>query len=87
MDNVRLTETALPALNNPQVTNSQFGFTVQSQPGLRFEILASTNLALPLSTWTNLGTLTNVTGAISFFEPATNLNRRFYRARQLPQPE
>jgi hypothetical protein len=84
VDNVRLTETALPALTNPGVTNGQGGFTLQSQPGLRFEILASTNLTLPLSNWTSLGTLTNVTGAIPFLDPATNLNSRFYQARQLP---
>ena len=84
IDNARLTETALPALTEPQVMSSQCGFTLQSQPGLRFEVLASTNLALPLSNWTSLGTLTNVTGAIPFLDPAANLSRRFYRARQLP---
>jgi len=84
LDNVRLTETGLPALTNPLVTNRQCGFTLQSQPGLRFEILASTNLASPISNWTSLGTLTNDAGAIPFLDPATNRNRRFYRARQLP---
>ena len=84
LDNVRLTETTLPALANPRVMNGQFGFILQSQPGLRFEILATTNPALPISNWTNLGTLTNTTGTISFLDPATNLNRRFYRAHQLP---
>ena len=83
VDNARLTETLLPALTDPRMTNSQFGFTLQSQPGLRFDILATTNLALPISNWTNLCTLTNATGAIPFLDPATNLNRRFYRARQL----
>jgi hypothetical protein len=84
VDNVRLTETALPALTNPHMTNSQFGFTLQSQPGLVFEIIATTNLSLPLSNWTSLGTLTNLTGAAPFLDPATNLNRRFYQAHQLP---
>ena len=84
VDNARLTETVLPALTNPRVTNSQFAFTLESQPGLRFELLASTNLASALSNWTSLGTLTNVTGTAPFLDPATNLNRRFYRARQLP---
>jgi hypothetical protein len=84
VDNVRLTETALPALTSPQVTNNQYGFTLQSQPGLRFEILAATNLPLPISNWTSLGPLTNLTGTVPFLDPATNLDRRFYRARQLP---
>jgi hypothetical protein len=84
VDNARLTETALPVLSNPLVTNSQCGFTLQSQPGLRFEILATTNLAFSLSNWTSLGTVTNTTGTLPILDPATNFNRRFYRALQLP---
>jgi len=84
LDNVRLSETLLPALTDPRMTNGQFGFTLQSQPGLPFEILATTNPALPVSNWTSLGTLTNDTGIISFLDPAPNPDRRFYRARQLP---
>ena len=81
LDNVRLV--AGPVLLAPARTNNQFTFTLQSEPGLRFEILATTNLALPISGWTNLGTLTNVTGDVPFLDSATNLNPRFYRARQL----
>ncbi len=84
LDNVRLSETLLPALTEPRMTNSQFGFILQSQPGLPFEILATTNLALPASNWISLGTVTNDTGIISFLDPAPNPDRRFYRARQLP---
>jgi hypothetical protein len=84
VDNVRLTETPLPALTDPGMTNSQFRFNLQSQPGLRFEILAATNPASPLSNWSSLATLTNGTGIISFLDPAPNPNRCFYRARQLP---
>ena len=78
LDNVRLTETVLPHLANPQVTNNQFSFTVRSEPGLQFEILAHTNLASPLSNWTSLGIVTNLSGTTPFSDPATNLNRRFY---------
>jgi hypothetical protein len=84
LDNVRLVSTVTPALFAPARTNGQFACTLQSEPGLRFEMLASTNLTLPLSNWTSLGTVTNVTGAMPFLDTATNLNRRFYRARQLP---
>ena len=84
MDNARLAETVLPALTNPRVTNCQCAFTLQSEPGLCFEILATTNLSTPVSNWTSLGTLTNLTGTVPFLNPATNLNQRFYRARQLP---
>ena len=83
LDNVRLTETVLPALSHPQVTNNQFSLTLQSQPGLRCEILAHTNLSAPLSNWTSLGTVTNTTGTTNFLDPATILDHRFYRARQL----
>jgi hypothetical protein len=84
IDNVRLNSTATPVLLVPACTNGQFSFILQSEPGLRFEILASTDVASPLSNWTSLGTLTNVTGAVPFLDPASGLNRRFYRARQLP---
>jgi hypothetical protein len=84
LDNVRLVSTVQPALLDPAWTDGQFAFTLQSETGLCFEILASTNLALPLSNWTSLGTLTNLTGAIPFLDPATNSNCRFYQARQLP---
>jgi hypothetical protein len=82
LDNARLS--AGPALLAPARTNGQFTFTLESEPGLHFEILATTNLSLPMSSWTNLGILTNVTGDTPFLDPATNLNRRFYRAHQVP---
>jgi hypothetical protein len=48
-----------------------------------FDILAATNLALPLSNWISLGNVTNTTGTTAFSDSVPNLNRRFYRARQL----
>ena len=84
LDNVRLIETPLPALTAPRLVNSQFGFTLRSQPGLRFEVLAATNLSLPLSNWASLGTLTNESGVTMFLDPDANFSRRFYRARKLP---
>ncbi len=84
LDNVRLSSVLEPALLSPVRTNGQFQFTLRSEPGLRFEILAATNASLPLSNWTSLGALTNLTGAIPFSDTAANFNRRFYRARQLP---
>jgi hypothetical protein len=84
VDNVRLTATRAPVLTGGTATNGQFGFTLESEPGLRFQILASTNAALTLSNWTSVRTLTNYTGSAAFSEPATNRPGRFYRARQLP---
>jgi hypothetical protein len=83
LDNVRLSSAAAPLLLAPGYTNGHFSFTLASETGLAFDILASTNAALPLSNWTSLGTVTNLTGTASFTDSASNAGRRFYRARQL----
>ncbi|MDQ6632379.1 MAG: hypothetical protein M3Y82_11605 [Verrucomicrobiota bacterium] len=82
LDNVRLVATREPILLNPALRNNQFTFTLQSEPLLTFEILASTNLAT--TNWTSVGVVTNSTGTVSFTNTVFNLNQRFYRARQLP---
>ena len=84
VDNVRLTEVVAPNLQNPVLAGGQFNLALQSDPGTTWEILGTTNVSLPLSSWTSVATLTNVTGTIPFSDPATGLNRRFYGARQLP---
>jgi hypothetical protein len=84
LDNVRLVSTLAPKLVSPARTNGQFQFTLQSEPGLAFQIIASTNLTLPSSNWTSLGFVTNVTGAIPFVDTSSNFPQRFYQARQLP---
>lgn len=84
VDNVRLVETAAPLLITPQKTVNGFGFTLRSEPGLRFEILAATNVSLPLSNWFSIGNVTNTSGTTAFLDPAPNPGVRFYRARQLP---
>ena len=84
LDNVRLASTITPVLLAPGYTNGQFSCTLQSEPGLRFEMLAGTNLELPLSNWTRLGVVTNIGGTVPFLDPASGLTRRFYTARQLP---
>ncbi|HZM03059.1 MAG TPA: hypothetical protein VFC44_08535 [Candidatus Saccharimonadales bacterium] len=86
VDNVRLSEALAPAWINPAVTNGQFTATLQSDPGLAFQILATTNLSAAVSNWTNVATLTNVSGMISFVDATTNSSRRFYIARQVPHP-
>ncbi|MEO7297314.1 MAG: hypothetical protein ABI042_01910, partial [Verrucomicrobiota bacterium] len=47
IDNVRLTAIREPVLSNPVFTNGQFRTTLQSEPGLRFEMLRTTNIAQP----------------------------------------
>ena len=84
LDNVRLTQAGEPVLRDFIRTNGQFQFTLQSEPGLKFEILASADPALRLADWTSLGTVTNETGLVPFIDTTANSSRRFYRARQLP---
>jgi hypothetical protein len=82
LDNVRLSSTAEPVWVAPVWTNGHFAATLQSEPGTAFEILATTNAALPNSDWTSLGTVTNLTGSFPFVDPAAGSDRRFYRARR-----
>ncbi|HWW03342.1 MAG TPA: hypothetical protein VNZ64_26805 [Candidatus Acidoferrum sp.] len=84
LDNVRLTGTRRPLWANPAWSGGQFSLTLQSEPGLQFEVLASNDPSLPIPSWTSLGTVSNATGSVSFNDAATNYARRFYRARQLP---
>jgi hypothetical protein len=83
-DNARLVETAALNLVNPLITNGQFQFTVQSDSNVVFQILATTDLSLPVTNWTSLATLTNVTGTIPFVDETAGLGQRFYTAQQLP---
>ena len=84
LENVRLSAIRGAALMSPGWTNGQFSAALQSEPGLRFEIMAATNLASSASNWVSLGTVTNVTGSIPIIDPGTNAIQRFYRAVQVP---
>jgi len=84
LDNVRLTDVLTTALVNPGITNGQFEATLLSEPGLVCQILATTNIALPVANWTSLATLTNTTGSIPFVDSTAVLDARFYTA--LPSP-
>ena len=59
----------------------QFSFT--NVPGAAFTALAATNPSLPLSNWTVLGPVTEVSpGQFTFTDPgATSHRQRFYRVR------
>jgi hypothetical protein len=84
--NVQLSEVLTPTLVNPSFINGQFGATLQSDPGLVFQILATTNLSVPVSSWTSVVTLTNVSGMASFVDTPASTCARFYQAQQLPSP-
>lgn len=83
IDNVRLTEHRAPVLVGAAVTNGSFGVCLESEPGARLELIASTNIALPLTSWTTVGTVTNTTGSIVMSGIQTDFPRRFYMARVL----
>ena len=61
--------------------NVQFAFTNLSGPSYR--VLASTNVAAPLNTWSNLGTpLESPSGTFTFTDlQATNYPHRFYKVQ------
>ena len=84
VENVRLVDTVAPALVNAAITAGQFQSTVRSEPGMRFEVLASTDLATPVTAWTSLGSVTNTTGTSVFTDAAPVGSRRFYTLHQLP---
>ena len=72
------------SLNNPQTTSSgTFQFTFTDNPGLAFTALGTTNASLPLTNWTILGAVPEVSpGQYQFSDPqATNAGQWFYRIR------
>jgi hypothetical protein len=84
LDHVRLTSALVPVLSEPTHAHGQVQFTLISEPGHIFEVLASPSIATPLAEWSRVTTLTNTTGTVVFTEAATNGPGRFYRTRQLP---
>jgi hypothetical protein len=83
-DNVRLVETTALNLVNPAMTGGGLHLTVQSEPGVVFQILSTPDLGLPVAEWTRLGTLTNVTGRMPFVDSTTGPGQGFYTAQQSP---
>ena len=70
------------ALFNPTtLPGGAFQFTFGNTPGLGFTALGTTNLALPLSSWTVLGSVTEVSpGQFQFTDSlALTYPQRFYR--------
>jgi len=83
LDHVRLKSTVPTVLLRPSFAEGQFGFALESEPGLTFEILAAADPGLPWSDWTSVGTVTNTAGSVRFQDEAAPTERRFYRARQV----
>jgi alpha-tubulin suppressor-like RCC1 family protein len=65
------------------LTNGVFEFSFSNTSGAPLSVLSTTNLTLPLSNWTVLTGVTEITpGQFQFADPqAANTPRRFYRVR------
>jgi len=82
LDNVRLTAIRQPALSNPVRSNNQFSLTVQSEPGMVFEVQKTESLAT--GSWSSAGFLTNTYGTALFTDTTAVVGEAYYRARALP---
>jgi hypothetical protein len=73
---------AAPLTGPVKLKNGSFSFTFTNNVGALFGVLAATNPALPLASWSALGGAAEISpGQYQFVDPqATNSPRRFYRA-------
>ena len=84
LDNVRLTGAVPATLSHLAFANGQFRLQLQSDKNAVVAILATTNIALPITNWTTLTTITNFTGSYPVVDIAPDPAHRFYQARKLP---
>jgi hypothetical protein len=73
-----------PVLTQPLILpDCAFQFTFTNTPGVPFDVLMTTNLALPLTNWTSLGSVTEVSAGMFQFTDfqTTNSGPRFYRVQ------
>lgn len=77
------TATAIVLNNLAKLSSGGAQITFTNAPGANFTALATTNLSLPLSNWTTLGSVTQISsGQYQFTDTqATNTVQRFYRVR------
>jgi hypothetical protein len=70
------------ALTGPQKLTNGFRFAFTNSVGALFGVLTTTNVSLPLTSWTALGGVVEISpGQFQFTDPqATNSPQRFYRA-------
>ncbi len=70
-------------LNSTRLSSGAFQFGFTNTPGAGFTALTTTNLSLPLSDWSVIGSVPEISpGVFQFTDPqATNGPRHFYRVR------
>jgi hypothetical protein len=84
VDNVRLSEVSVAThLSTLVIVNGQANFGLLGATNLAFNILSTTDITTPATNWIGVGTVTNTSGGVWFTDPSTNVNQRFYRAKQL----
>ena len=80
---VQIAAAPFPITQFTRQTNGVIQFTLPSLVGGSFTVFASTNVALPFNTWSNLGPVLETppgSGDFQFTDTqATNFTRRFYR--------
>ena len=78
--NISVPVPATTTLMGAALTNGQFQFGFTNNPGALFGVLATTNLSLPLTNWTKLGGIAEISpGQFQFTDPqATNGGQCFY---------
>src|ERR1035437_5441271 len=78
--NISIPVPVTTTLNSTALTNGQFHFGFTNNSGALFGVLATTNLSLPLTNWTKLGGVVEISpGQFQFTDPqATNGGQRFY---------
>jgi N-acetylneuraminic acid mutarotase len=80
--NISVPVPTVATLASPQKLTNGFQFAFTNSVGALFGVLATTNLSLPLTNWTALGGVTEISpGQFQFTDPqAMNNLQRFYRA-------
>jgi len=82
LDNVRLDTVSTPSLSGVVLGNGHFEFTLVGEPG-HYELFTSPDATLPLTSWTLIGPIKNISGEVHFSEDSPVLDHRFFRLRQL----
>ncbi len=79
---IQVISTASIQINGAMITSGgAFQLSFTNTPGTSFSVVASTNISLPLSNWTSLGSVTETApGQFQFTDSqTTNFPQRFYR--------
>jgi hypothetical protein len=70
-------------MNSTRLTSGAFQFSFTNTPGAGFTALTTTNLSLPLSNWSVIGSVPEISSGVFQITDlqATNNPQRFYRVR------